>query len=211
MKKRHGFLAMLVCVLALGLVFVGCSNGSSDDGGSLIIGDTSATLTITGLGNVLPDEDSVSGGAPEDPNDYNGYYAFLMTDPEEPGYDKKDLFAAKNVNSAGLITLGKITENKVTLKVWEVSGNFPDISLQPYSGSHNVNLDIIILDVEEISLDDLEEAMLQDIEGMGYLEIIAFMQKYNMIAMLDGDALFSSGTGTSSSLSTELDIRWFMP
>ena len=179
---------------------------SDGGGGGLTIGTTSATLFIDGLGEVYTDEDSdwpLPG-----PHNYNGYYAFIITDSEEPGYADKDLFAANNITEDGLITLGQIADNNVTLSVWEVIGDFPDILLQPYTGSDLVNLDIMIFETEVISLDDFIEAMSENVEEMNPYEIKAFLQKYNMIAFLDGDAQFTNGTGTASSLSTEFDIRW---
>lgn len=45
MKKKNVFLGLLVCLLATGLMFVGCDSGSSGDGNNL----DPKTITITGL------------------------------------------------------------------------------------------------------------------------------------------------------------------
>jgi hypothetical protein len=48
MKKKLFVSAMLVCLLALGLAFVGCSNGSTDDGPNL--------FTLNGITNAMKTE-----------------------------------------------------------------------------------------------------------------------------------------------------------
>ena len=123
MEKKTLWTGMLVIALVFGMLVIGCSNGSTNknnDEPTIIVNNSTGSLTITFTGD-----------------DINGNYIF--------GADEEwDLFAASNVSSNGTITLGKIINNSVTLKVWETSGDEEIITFGNYNGNGSKTFNFFI-------------------------------------------------------------------
>lgn len=127
MKNAKSVLAIIAIVAMIGFGFVACG----DDGGDFKINSTNGKLTIT------------------DFDEYEGkwviatYYGYAF-----------HLYAAKDLNSNGKITGGKIVNGSVELKVWMqdepyVADNF--------SGSSSYNMTISIYDTGSAMFTDEEE------------------------------------------------------
>jgi len=92
MKHLNKILGIIALITVIGFSMTACGD---DNGDVITVQNTSGAITITGL-----------------PPYANDYYV--------SGIGGDSYFAASNVNTNGIMTRGKITNQSVTLKVWEV-------------------------------------------------------------------------------------------
>jgi len=128
MKNVFKFLGIIALVAVIGFSMAAC--GGDDDGGGGG-GGGGGGLTITGL------------------SAYNGKYVFA-------GADVPDIIAADTINfQTASITLGKINNGSVNLKVWDTGGDTPVV----YTGNDkSVDLFVMIYSSPTYSASTMPDA-----------------------------------------------------
>jgi hypothetical protein len=102
MKRFSFLLAMLAILLAFGLAFVSCDNGSGTTGGGNTPSGGASTFTLTGI-----------------PSQYNGKYAWLQGESASGEY----IYGAQSANSQGF-TLVPISNGRASFPLVR-QGGFP--------------------------------------------------------------------------------------
>jgi hypothetical protein len=106
MNKKLFFSVILVMVLVFGMTAVGCDNGSTDNGGTLVLTDI--------------------------PSTYNGKYAYFEARNEDFSVF---IVGCQSINmSTETINLVQISNGRVSLPVWIFNESSDSVSR--YSGNH---------------------------------------------------------------------------